>query len=88
MEEDLGLEISAGKLAGERLRPRKRGKEKGLMYLLSSQYSSSHNVNSLSPLSESLQWVLILESVSRNSPIIRFAHIWPQTQSLQNPADF
>ena len=36
MEEDLGPEISAGKLAGERLRPRKRGKEKGLMYLLSS----------------------------------------------------
>ena len=37
MEEDLGLEISAGKLAGERLRPRERGKEKGgLMYLLSS----------------------------------------------------
>ena len=29
-----------------------------------------------------------LERALRNSPIIRFAHIWPQIRSLQNPADY
>ena len=87
MEEDLGLGISAGKSASERLRPKLGGQKKILIYLLSSLSSSYHIVYNLSPLSKLLQGGFILESVSRNSPIIRFAHNWPQTRSLQNPTD-
>ena len=61
------------------------------MHLLASRYSdsSSHDIYNMTPrLSKRFTFEFILESASRNSPNIRFAHIWPQIRSLQNPADF
>ena len=50
--------------------------------------TSSHYVYNLSPLSKCFTFEFILGSASRNSSNIRFAHIWPQIRSRQNPTDY